>query len=125
VTHEPGSLRPLTFDEHACLLWVLSAIEDRGAAEALYLQSLTVHALRAESPCMVDLVAGETPGLASTPDGLLPIRAVAYEANETLIGEVLVWVELGRLSCLEFGWVTETRPDHFPRADLLRHVQKR
>jgi hypothetical protein len=49
----------------------------------------------------------------------VPGRAfVSSEAGEPL-GEILIWVENGYLSALEYAWVTDEAPDGLPSLELV------
>jgi hypothetical protein len=67
---------------------------------------------------VTDIVVPDHLTPASTADGPLPVRAfVAPEA-----GEIIVWVTGGRLSGLEFAWITDEPPDQWPSPDDLTFV---
>jgi len=46
-------------------------------------------------------------------DGSLP------DSESNYIGEVFLWLVDGRLSALEYSWVTEDMPTELPRLDQL------
>ena len=46
-------------------------------------------------------------------DGTLP------ESDTNYIGEAFLWLQDGRLSAMEYSWVTEKMPDSLPRLDQL------
>jgi hypothetical protein len=46
--------------------------------------------------------------------GPLPGFAGVYGADGSAIGTLLVWVEDGYLSALEYAWVTDDAPDRLP-----------
>lgn len=55
------------------------------------------------------------------PDGPVPARAFVPNGTEYR-GEILVWVEGGRLSGLEYAWVTDDVPTRWPRPDEIEVV---
>jgi hypothetical protein len=59
------------------------------------------------------------------PDGPTPVEAWAYGSDAEVVGTLLVWVEDGRLSALEFGWVTDEMPTSLPSLDAVRVVPPR
>ncbi|MBF6088101.1 hypothetical protein IU438_11330 [Nocardia cyriacigeorgica] len=52
-------------------------------------------------------------------EGILASGAVS-DRNGTPIGEVILWVEGGRLSGIEYAWYTEKRPHSLPDPSLIR-----
>jgi hypothetical protein len=53
------------------------------------------------------------------PDGPLP-EAVSYRADaEALAGELLIWVQDGRIQMVELPWFTDEMPTELPRLDQL------
>lgn len=63
---------------------------------------------------------GDVPEV-DVPDGPLPVRAFMPNAQEYR-GEILVWVHGGRLSGLEYAWVTDDPPTRWPRPDEIEVV---
>ena len=53
------------------------------------------------------------PGCTVRVDGSLP------DSESNYIGEVFLWIVDGRLSALEYSWVTEDMPTELPRLDQL------
>jgi len=53
-------------------------------------------------------------------DGPLPTIAWAYDAEGRPTGSLMVYVENGYLSDIEYGWVTDDPPTELPSADAIR-----
>ncbi|WP_228566516.1 hypothetical protein [Nocardia sp. SYP-A9097] len=47
-------------------------------------------------------------------DGLLPVGAEVRDQSGEYIGEILVWVDGGYLSAIEYAWVSDDRPTVLP-----------
>lgn len=65
-----------------------------------------------------------TPGagpIVELPNGPLPVRAFVPN-RETYRGEIIVWVNEGRLSGLEYAWVTDEPPTRWPHPSELEVV---
>ncbi len=50
----------------------------------------------------------------------VPGRAWAHDERDAPLGTLVVWVDGGYLSALEFGWVTDRTPDHLPASSQIR-----
>ncbi len=53
-------------------------------------------------------------------DGPTPGEAWAYDASWEPAGTLLLWVDNGYLSALEYGWVTADVPAELPPVERLR-----
>jgi hypothetical protein len=53
------------------------------------------------------------PGCSVLVDGSVPV------SDTNFIGEALLWLQDGRLSAMEYWWVTDEMPDSLPRLDQL------
>jgi hypothetical protein len=92
---------------------MLLAAEFAGAAE-LRVQAETV--LAASGTLFVALVVDEfLPKAADS--GRVPVEAAVDGAGHA--GGLMLWVDDGRLSALEYWWVTEKAPDGFPPASAI------
>jgi hypothetical protein len=86
------------------------------------------HELRAQIPLvkvtggpvtLLDLtVEGGSP--ASAKDGPIPVRAIVGSRSDDPAGELLVWVEGGHFSGLEFAWFTDDQPQSLPAPEDIR-----
>jgi hypothetical protein len=57
---------------------------------------------------------------AQVADGVLPVDAHVYDEAGNYVGELLVWLSGGRLSSLEFAWVTDEMPLSLPPVNSIR-----
>lgn len=106
------SLRPLTVRERSLLERILS-VPFPGAAELR--EQLTP--ARAESPPDApgfDIVVPDTARRSPMPGRLVPVDAYVLDENAAYVGELLLWVSEGRLSWLEYAWVTDEPPTELP-----------
>jgi len=70
-------------------------------------------------PTVIGLeVAADVPAIPAR-DGPLPGRAMVYEGS-SLVGEVMLWVEGGRLTGMEQAWYADHAPDRWPSPDHIR-----
>lgn len=68
----------------------------------------------------VDLTVTAEPGRATegVTDGIFANGAVT-DSDGSPIGEVILWVENGRLSGIEYAWYTEGRPEELPEPSAI------
>ncbi|MEQ4210322.1 hypothetical protein [Actinopolymorpha sp. B9G3] len=112
--------RALTDDERAVMERMLS-VDVPGARELRsQLGRVEVVSRWAEGSISVNLELVGDAAPAAVPDGPLPVDAWAYDEFGAPIGTVLVWVRNGRLSALEFGWVTDEPPTTWPAVERIR-----
>lgn len=111
-----GRPRPLARSERAVLERVL-ALDFPGAAE-LRAQLDHVRVLRPWFAGSASLDLDTRGPRASVPDGVVPVLAEVWESGE-LKGEILLWAEDGRLSAIEYSWVTDEPPTTLPSADRV------
>jgi hypothetical protein len=113
--------RSLREEERAVLIFLLS-VEFAGAKE-LRDQLADVRVVgqwtATSSPSINLRVLGTAPR-APMADGPVPVRAIVVGDGEEQAGELLVWVEAGRLSALEYAWVTDEMPLALPPVDRIR-----
>jgi hypothetical protein len=106
--------RQMSAEEVAVLTAVVSA---RPELRAL-LDGLAGAFVRHSADWILDVRARSDAPAVAVPDGPLTVRAfVPHRAGYR--GEVLVWVEGGRLSGLEYAWVTDNPPTRWPRPDEI------
>ncbi|GGN12509.1 hypothetical protein GCM10011609_60930 [Lentzea pudingi] len=106
-----GRPRPLAPSERALLERILAA----GAPAALHAQLDHVRVLKPwyEGSASLDLSTGGP--AADIADGVLPIDAPVRSGA----GEILLWTTDGRLSAIEYAWVTDEPPARLPTADQV------
>jgi hypothetical protein len=110
--------RPLTSTERA-VLDVLLAVDFPGAAE-LRAQAPTARVTgRCECGCpTVDLSVDQATPVANV-EGRVPIEADVLEGQA---GGLVLFVDEGRLSCLEY-WTVDGTPTEFPSPQQIRPVR--
>ena len=113
--------RPLTQAELTVLRHILSA-SFPGAAEQR--DQITVAKAvgnwePAGSPSVDISVPVDAPP-AAVPDGPVPVAGQVFDAGGDYLGELLVWVTGGRISGLEYSWITDQPPDRLPDTNMIR-----
>jgi hypothetical protein len=53
--------------------------------------------------------------------GRVPGCAWVRDANGETIGTLLVWIDRGYISALEYGWVTDQRPTELPTVEQIHY----
>src|ERR1044072_4745006 len=113
--------RPLTEEERAVLHHILSA-RFSGAAELrgqIAAARVTKNWDPAGSPSIDIFVPADSPQ-AQAPDGPIPAAAEVVDCEGSYIGELIVWISAGRLSALEYSWVTDEPPTRLPQISWIR-----
>lgn len=106
--------RQMSDEEMAVVTAVVSALP----GFARLLDGLAGTFVRRSTDWILDIQArGDVPEV-DVADGPLPVRAFVQNGPEYR-GEILVWVRGGRLSGLEYAWVTDDPPTRWPRPDEL------
>ena len=86
----------------------------------LLLRHLDGALVRNSAPWILDVkVTTPDTSSANTPDGPLPARAFVSDQG-SYQGEIIVWITAGRVSGLEFAWVSDEPPTRWPRPDLAQ-----
>ena len=113
--------RPLSEAERDVLLHIFST-PFSGASE-LRRQVATAMAGEtwgpAGSPSFEIVVPPDSPR-ATLPDGPISAAAQVIDAQGAYLGELLVWVSDGRVSALEYAWVTDEPPVRLPPTSEIR-----
>jgi hypothetical protein len=73
---------------------------------------------------MLDLHIGSGTPASAFPDGPLPLSAEVSDVAGALVGELLIWVDRGYLSALEFAWWTDEAPEELPTPERVRVARK-
>jgi hypothetical protein len=71
------------------------------------------------SPTFPHFDVGAAARVLDVPDGPLPVRTSVIGDDGQFDGELLVWVEAGLLSALEYAWVTDQPPAALPQPSRL------
>lgn len=111
----PIEPRALTALETSVVTKLLSASGKAGARDYLAQLPFTqVIATWGEGSPSVDLVVA--PGVEVSPDATngIFIDGGVTDGNGAPIGEVILWVEDGRLGGIEYTWYTDERPKTLP-----------
>lgn len=108
-------MRLLTENEAKLLTTILGAIE---GGEVLTAQVSKTQIGDESTPTFLRLVVDGGPTATTFADGPVPGRFPVHQAGE-LVGELIVWTKGGRLSALEFAWITDTAPTQMPDCSEL------
>jgi hypothetical protein len=57
-------------------------------------------------------------------DGPIPLSVMVLDPADVSLGELLIWVNDGYLSSLEFAWWSDDPPDQLPALDRVRVARK-
>jgi hypothetical protein len=68
----------------------------------------------------IDLVVADGAPSAPLSESVLPINAHVYSGSDEFLGELIVWLSNGKLSALEYAWVTDSMPSSLPSVEMLR-----
>lgn len=55
-------------------------------------------------------------------DGPLPVRAIVEDSAGNATGELLIWMENGRIASVEHAWYTDEAPRAWPGPDQLKFI---
>ena len=117
MTGDPGS-GPTVEDVRGVLRAVLTPAAFPGRDELLA-QAGTAEVVGGPLT-MLDLRVGPGPAVSPCPDGPVPVSAIVVDADAAPVGELLVWVEAGYLSGLEYAWYSDEPPGRLPAPDRIR-----
>ena len=103
-------MRTLTDNEAQLLAKILEAAK---GATGLLDQISAVQVGDDSTPTFLALTTPEALRVEGFRDGPLPGRFTVTH-DEEIVGEILVWLEDGRLAGLEYAWVTDDAPTGMP-----------
>jgi hypothetical protein len=66
---------------------------------------------------MLELMSVPTLRASAFPDGPIPLSMLVLNDAGDSVGELLIWVQHGFLSGLEFAWWTDCAPVDLPSSD--------
>lgn len=115
TTVEPRNLNEA---ERALLKFLLADERFAGARElAAQVGGVTV---LGGLPTLLDLQVSRNAARTALADGPIPLRALVAGPDDEIEGEILVWVNDGYLSGLEYAWYTDEAPSEVPSVDRIR-----
>lgn len=126
IYHRSGPLdtqspRPLTDAEQAILRHILSAPAPGAGELRGQIGAATVSKQwEPEGSPSIDISVPTEAPPAHVADGPVPIAAQVIGQDGDYLGELLVWVTGGRLSALEYSWVTDEPPTRLPDPSQVR-----
>jgi hypothetical protein len=118
MTVMPVEPRELSDGERALLVHLLRSATFSGA-EQLAAQVVAAR-VTGGLPTLLDLEVARTVPPSAVTDGPAPLRAYVETSQGDVEGEVLVWVNDGYLSGLEFAWYTDQSPGRMPPPERVR-----
>lgn len=71
---------------------------------------------------ILDIKTPASPAANEFSDGPFPARAFVPSSAEYQ-GEVIIWISQGRVSGVEYAWITDTMPTRWPRPDEVEIVR--
>ena len=74
----------------------------------------------ADNSPSIDIVVPESAERARLEDGPVPVAAHVADDSGEYLGELLIWVTDGRISALEYSWVTDDPPGELPDPRMIR-----
>lgn len=106
--------RPLDANEAFVLHLILQDLQDAALLE----QETTVR-VSGGKPTFIDLCVPDDAPLSHLKDGPLKITPEALTLEGEPAGVILLWIEAGKLSAMEYGWYTDDTPEGFPDPDRV------
>lgn len=76
-----------------------------------------------DSPSIVLELPADAPA-ADLLEPILPVDVRVYDKRGNYLGSLIVWLSNGRLSALEYAWITDTMPPSLPEVEMLRVSQR-
>ncbi|MFE9743184.1 hypothetical protein [Streptomyces sp. NPDC006477] len=67
-----------------------------------------------ESSPSIELAVDEPVRRSQAHDGVAPVSSIVSDDEGEVTGELLLWIESGKLSGLEFAWYGDLPPDRLP-----------
>ncbi|MFC7386332.1 hypothetical protein [Sphaerisporangium rhizosphaerae] len=71
-----------------------------------------------QSPSINIKVADHLPA-APIPDDIVPVRAIVKSEDGEPAGELILWLTDGKISALEYAWVTDCMPSGLPDVNSI------
>lgn len=111
--------RTLSADERRLLTYLLSNMQPEAVQLLPQLEGLRV-VVSDDPETWLDFEVAPNAPLADLPDRPIKRRALVMGPDETVQGEVFVWVIGGRLSSLQQASYTDERPTAMPDVEAVR-----
>jgi hypothetical protein len=112
----------LTQQTRNILVWVLGQADFPGVEE-LRTQAAKIGVCGGPVTMLALQVPGESAPSEFTA-GPIPFSVSVTDAAEQVIGELLLWIEDGYLSALEYAWLSDEPPDRLPDPGQLRVIRR-
>lgn len=111
--------RPISPEEDAVIRSILSQADI--AHSGALLANLDGALVANETRWILDVKASNNEVGVDLPNGPFPAQALVPNSAEYQ-GEVIIWLTDGRISGLEYAWVSDDPPTRWPRADEMEVV---
>ncbi|MDT0305457.1 hypothetical protein RM780_00560 [Streptomyces sp. DSM 44917] len=111
--------RPLNHGEKEVLECILGADFPGSAELRSQVGEAEVVSLWGDGSVSVDLRVPEDTAKADLVSGVAPVEATVVDDTGELVGEILVWVDRGRLAGLEYAWYGADAPTSLPPAENI------
>lgn len=119
---DSANSRALTEQVRELLRHVLGEAEFPGS-DALLQQASSVNVVGGPVT-MLDLRVTRPTSASAFTDGPIPLSIMVLDPAGVVLGELLIWVNDGYLSSLEFAWWSDDPPDRLPALDRVRMARK-
>ena len=102
----------------ACLL----SVNFNGAAELREQLAFArvVENWKPEGSASFDISVPGGAGTAQVSDGVAPVYAYVTDEQGVYLGELILWIGNGKLTGLEYAWVTDSPPSRLPKVSQIR-----
>lgn len=109
-----------TEDESRLRDLVKTCFAHLGSSESRTLQSQAqaIRGFRPTGPRIWQIDLDDSPR-ARLPDAPLPIEAFYLDDDSKAPGEMMIWMNKGKVDSLELPWFTDAMPNELPRTDQL------
>ena len=119
---ESANRRPLTEQVRELLRHVLGQADFPGSDELL--QQASSVDIVGGPVTMLDLRVTTPTSASSFTDGPIPLSVMVLDPAGVAFGELLIWVNGGYLSSLEFAWWSDDPSGQLPTVDRVRVARK-
>jgi len=113
---------PLTEQVRELLRHVLGNADFPGSDE-LFQQASSVDVVGGPVT-MLDLRVTAPKSASAFTEGPIPLSVMVLDSVDVALGELLIWVNDGYLSSLEFAWWSDNPPEQLPALNRVRVARK-